>query len=96
VDRVAILVCYWLYAIDIRCWPRWSHPFVVLGMNAIALFVVSGVIAKALIIWRFHGPLYHWAFAWAVSPKMASLLYSVAFLAAMYAICVWLFRRRIF
>jgi predicted acyltransferase len=85
-----------LYIIDVRGWRRWAHPFVVLGMNAIALFVVSGLIGKAFVVWQLQGPIYQHAFAWLASPKNASLFYSLAFLAAMYAMCAFLYKRRIF
>jgi predicted acyltransferase len=65
-------------------------------MNAIALFVVSGLIAKTFLVWSLQGPIYERGFAWMASPKNASLLYALAFLAVMYAMCAWLYRRRIF
>jgi len=43
---VLLGLCYWL--IDVRGWKAWSWPFVVLGLNAIVLFVASGMLAK----WR--------------------------------------------
>jgi predicted acyltransferase len=92
----AIVLAACLYVIDIRGRRRWAHPFVVFGTNAIALFVVSGLIAKASVVWKLQGPLYQRAFAWIASPKNASLLYSLAFLAVMYAMCAALYRRRIF
>jgi predicted acyltransferase len=94
VAMATLAVC--LYVIDVRGWRRWSHPFSVLGMNAIALFVVSGLIGKAFVVWKLQGPIYEHGFAWLASPKNASLLYSLAFLALMYAMCAWLYRRRIF
>jgi predicted acyltransferase len=91
---IALAAC--LYAIDCRGWRRWSQPFVAFGMNAIALFVVSGLIGKALVVWSLQGPIYEYGFAWMASPKTASLLYSLAFLAVMYAMCDWLYRHRVF
>ena len=35
--------CYWL--IDVKKYRRWAKPFVVFGVNAIALFVGSGLMA---------------------------------------------------
>jgi predicted acyltransferase len=85
-----------IYAIDVRGWRRLSHPFVVLGMNAITLFVVSGLVAKAFIVWTLQAPIYQHGFSWMATAKNASLVYSLAFLAVMYAMCAWLYRRRIF
>jgi predicted acyltransferase len=92
----AIVLAACLYAIDLRGWRRWSQPFVVFGMNAIALFVISGLIGRILIVWSLQEPIYQYGFAWMASPKNASLLYSLAFLAAMYVMCEGLYRRRIF
>jgi predicted acyltransferase len=91
---IALAVC--LYLIDVRGWRRWAHPLIVLGTNAIALFVVSGLIGKAFVVWKLQSPIYQYAFAWMASPKNASLLYSLAFLGLMYAMCAWLYRRRLF
>ena len=46
---LALLVfacCYWL--IDIKGYKRWTWPFVVFGVNALALFVFSGVFARMM------------------------------------------------
>lgn len=38
--------CYWL--IDIQKYQRWAKPFVVFGVNAIALFVGTGIMARLM------------------------------------------------
>ena len=46
---LALLVfasCYWL--IDIKGYKRWAWPFVVFGVNALALFVFSGIFARMM------------------------------------------------
>ncbi len=85
-----------IYVVDVRGWRRWSHPFVVLGRNALALFVVSGLIGKAFVVWQLQPSIYEQGFAWLAEPKNASLIYSLAFLALMYAMCWALYRRRLF
>ena len=46
--------CYWV--IDIKSYRAWAKPFVVFGVNAIALFVGTGIMAKLMgmikIPWR--------------------------------------------
>ena len=37
-------------------WKAWSRPFVILGLNAIALFVLSGLMAKFLSFHKVTGP----------------------------------------
>lgn len=38
-----------LWAIDVRGWRRWSRPFEVMGVNAIFVFVASGLVARVLV-----------------------------------------------
>ncbi len=38
--------CYWL--IDIKGYKKWAKPFVIFGVNALVLFVGSGVMARIL------------------------------------------------
>lgn len=85
--------CYWL--IDIKGYQKWTKPFVIFGVNALALFVGSGVMARLLGIIKvgeiegksislqqfiFNNFFLSWA-----SPINASLAYAISF------ILVWLF-----
>jgi predicted acyltransferase len=101
----AVLLAGCIHFIEVRKVAAWSRPFVVLGSNAIALFVVSGLVARLLNI--IHVPfagervsgqyaIYERLFAPLAAPKNASLIYSLAFLALMYAVCDVMYRRRIF
>ena len=96
--------CYW--AIDIRGWRRGTTPMVILGVNAITLFVASGLLVKTLALIRVDGPdgrdiavsrwVYLNLFVPLASPKNASLLYAVANLVLLFALLAWMYRRRIF
>jgi predicted acyltransferase len=101
----ALLLAVCIYAIDIRGFKRGSHPFVVLGGNALTLFVLSGLLAKSLILVKvpygdrtvsLQWVIYERGFAWMASPKNSSLIFSLAFLAVMYLVCDVLYRRRLF
>lgn len=102
----AILLAACMYAIDVRGFHAWSRPFVILGRNAITLFVVSGLIAKLLIIIQVPSGggsraslqwlIYSRGFAWMGSDKIASLSYALVFLALMYWPCHVMYRRGIF
>jgi len=82
---LALLVfaaCY--AAIEIRGWRRWATPFVVLGVNALALFFLSTLVAHVLtLIHVGDGHLQKWiferAFAPWAAPVNASLAYAVAY-----------------
>ncbi len=101
-----IVLAACMYLIDIRGVRAWSRPFVVLGRNAITLFVVSGLIGKLLILINvpngdgsrtsLQWVIYERGFAWIASPRASSLLYALVFLAVMYLICDALHRQGIF
>jgi predicted acyltransferase len=42
--------CYW--AIDIKEYKKWAKPFVIFGVNALALFVFSGIFARMMSAFR--------------------------------------------
>jgi predicted acyltransferase len=44
---VLLALCYW--AIEIKGWRRWTPPFVALGVNALAVFFLSTLLAKVLV-----------------------------------------------
>lgn len=82
------------------------RPFVVLGRNALVLFVLSGWLVKTLIWIKIDKPggsqvsLYNWIFQrgfapWA-SPKNASLAFAFAALLLLYAVLEVMYRRRWF
>jgi predicted acyltransferase len=82
---------------------RLTEPFVALGRNALLLFVVSGLVARTLILWTVpaDGPpiaaqqwLYDSVFVPVAAPRNASLLYAAANLAVLFVLLAWLHRRR--
>lgn len=99
-----LALCYWL--VDIKGYKRWSWPFVVFGVNAIALFVGSGLMADAMGLIKIPQPdgtkisLQGWIFSnvylsWA-SPINASLLYAISFI-LLWLFLMWLlYRKKIF
>ncbi len=101
---VSLAACYW--ALDVKGWRWWATPFVILGTNAIALFVLSGLLAKSMTLIHWHdaaggavslqASVYHQWFAPIASPNNASLLFALAHLAVMFAILSWMYRRKIF
>ena len=77
-----------------RTLERLARPFVILGRNALLLFVVSGFLAKTLGLVRFDNEFYR---SWIVpffSPKNASLLFALIHLAVLFTLLWWLHRRR--
>ncbi|MBA3888626.1 MAG: DUF1624 domain-containing protein [Acidobacteria bacterium] len=99
-----LALCYW--AIDVRGWRGWTKPFVILGTNAITLFVGSALLVKTMNWITVTGPegnpvalsryIYISWFVPMAAPKNASLLYAIANLVVLFAILAWMYRRRIF
>ncbi len=85
---------------------RLTQPFVVLGSNAIALFVISGLVGKTLMLTKVAGSsgesvslqrrIYENWFTPLASPKNASLLYAVVNLALLFFLLSVMYRRKIF
>ena len=50
---VCLAMFYWL--IDVKGYTKWAKPFVIYGMNAIAAFVLSGLVGKLLYLIKFAG-----------------------------------------
>jgi predicted acyltransferase len=100
----ALGVCVWL--VDVRGWRRWCWPFVVLGSNAMVLFVASGVLVKSmgLVTWTLadgrsvslRGAIYRSWFVPYASPYNASLLFALADLAVLFVLLYALYRKQWF
>ncbi|HVF47165.1 MAG TPA: DUF5009 domain-containing protein [Pyrinomonadaceae bacterium] len=96
--------CYWL--IDIKGYKRWAWPFVVFGVNALPLFVFSGIMARMLGAMRVTGndgqriSLHTWIFdniyLSVAQPVDASLGYAVSFILVWLFLMWLLYRKRIY
>jgi predicted acyltransferase len=101
---VFLALCYAL--IDVRGWKAWSRPLVILGLNAIALFVLSGLGTKflmnqriadaggTLISWRSY--IYNAWFVPLADPYNASLLFALANLVVLFVVLYVMDRRGIY
>lgn len=91
------------FLIDAKGIKRWSHPFVVYGMNAIFVFVLSGVAARSLGLIKLtmedgtkkslSAFLYQSLFVPVASPLNASLFYAVTWVSVLY-IVVWVMYKK--
>ncbi len=102
----ALLLALLFWVIDVKDWRGWTKPFVILGTNAITLFVASGLLVKTLALIRVTTEdgtamsvsrySYLNYFVPLASPKNASLLYAVVNLLLLFGVLAWMYRRRLF
>lgn len=96
---------YWL--IDVRGWRAWAKPLVVYGMNAITVFVASGLLAITLVRWRvpagpdgattsLYNRIYEVGFASWAGPLNGSLAFAAATVLLWFAVLRLMYARGIF
>lgn len=100
---VFLAACY--YLIDIRGWRTGIKPFCVYGMNAITVFVLSGVVGRLLYTVKWPSgediiTLKEWLLntlflPW-LSPVNASLAFALCFVFLSYLAMYYLYRKQIF
>jgi predicted acyltransferase len=103
------LVCfamfYWI--IDVKGYKRWAKPFIIFGMNAIAVFVLSGMVGRlygSVIKLKqpdgseisLQGYIFRTFFLPLASPINASLIYAIGFLLFLYLIAWIMWTRKWF
>ncbi|MEW5797797.1 MAG: DUF5009 domain-containing protein [Bacteroidota bacterium] len=95
------------FLIDAKGIKKWAHPFVVYGMNAIFIFVLSGVVGRTMGLWKFNVQLSDGTYADVsmktiitqnlfepyFSPLNASLMHAIVWITVMYLI-VWVMYKR--
>lgn len=96
--------CY--YLVDIKGYQKWAKPFVIFGVNALALYVFSGILARILGVIKVAGAegkeitLQKWIFdtffAPLGSPVNASLFYAVSYIFFWLFLMWLLYRKRIY
>jgi predicted acyltransferase len=86
---LGLALFYWI--IEIRGWRRWSFPAVVAGTNCIFLYAFWQVLSE----WLDHGiGVFSGRFAWL--GHTAPIAQTWAVTAALWGLCYWLYRRKIF
>jgi predicted acyltransferase len=91
-----LLLATFLYLVDHLGHRRWFQPFVIMGMNAIVVYMLSELLAISLDVLRVHDWLYLHCFAVLASPRNASLLWAIAFTLLMYLAAYIMYRKRWF
>jgi predicted acyltransferase len=98
------------FLIDAKGIKRWAHPFVVYGMNAIFVYVISAVVGRTLGLWKFSVQLSDGTFAEVsiktiitqnlfepyFSPLNASLGFAICWIVFMYGVVWVMYKKKIF
>jgi predicted acyltransferase len=93
----AVILAIWYWLVDVQGWTRWTRPLAIYGMNAIAVFILSGLIGRLLGIFQLQKPIFQTVFAPLSSNLLnASVYYAIAFVLFLYAIAYGMYRRNWF
>ena len=91
-----VVFACWYWLVDVQGWRRGTRPLMIYGMNAIAVYVFAGVLARTLGMTGAGA----WAFANVYAPlapaKLASLLYAVTFVLVCYSLAWIMYKRNWF
>ncbi len=82
------LMFYWI--IDVRGFERWTFPFVVIGLNAVAIYMSESIIPWSKTVAIFTAPLSE------ILGSFAALFHAFAVLAVEWLVLYWMYKRKIF
>ncbi|MBC7926651.1 MAG: DUF5009 domain-containing protein [Bryobacteraceae bacterium] len=96
IASVLFAACFWM--VDVRGWQRWKLPFVIFGVNALAMFIVSGMLTRLSLMFRVGElSLSQWLWIHVYQPvgseANASLLFGLTHVAVCFLIALVLYRR---
>jgi predicted acyltransferase len=101
---VCLAMFYWL--IDVKGHSKWATPFIIYGMNAITVFVLSGLVGKSMGLIRYvqadgsflslQGMIFQNVFLPLASPINASLLYAISFISVMFLVVWFMWKKKWF
>ncbi len=92
---LVILILAGFYAlVEIKGWQRWAFPLVVIGMNSIAVYVMSWTMEPFVrgALERHFG----WALSALSGPTFQPVVQGFAVLLVFWLILFWMYRRKIF
>jgi predicted acyltransferase len=97
-------VCYWF--VDVKNCRTFAKPFAIYGMNAITVFVLSGLLGRLMVEIKLPGAegksvalktlLYESLIVPLASPKIASLLWAWMWVAMLYLVAWVMYRKKWF
>ena len=96
---VALALSFWFF--DIRMEKVIARILVIFGVNAIALYVGSGLLARTFSYIKVGGislkqQIFDHLFASWLPPHVASLGYAITWIIGWYVVLAWMYRRNVF
>ena len=91
-----VLLAGFAWLVDGKGWTKPVRPFVILGMNSIAIYMASEFLDVILSMLHWRRPIYESVFVPLASPINASLLYALAYTGTMFLIGWVMYRQRWF
>jgi predicted acyltransferase len=86
----------WYWLVDVHGWRRGTRPLMIYGMNAIAVYVFAGILARGLGLTGAGAWIFSNVYAPLAPAKLASLLYAVTFVLVCYSVAWIMYRRNWF
>jgi predicted acyltransferase len=103
-STLCLAVFFWV--MDVKGYQRWAAPFDILGMNALAIYVLSIITARMLYLCGWAQPdgsflevrevLFQTLFEPWAPTIAASLIYAITFVLLMYVVAWAMWKRRVF
>ena len=95
-----ILTVVIIWIVDVKREKRWAKPFIIFGLNPLAAFIGSGVMARLLSVIKINGlslqaMSYRTLFEPFFEPHVGSFLWALSFVLIWLAILWALYRRGI-
>lgn len=100
-----VLLASFMWLVDHRGYQRYVRPLVIMGMNAIAVYMASELLSEILGWIRvtdgtgrisLHTWIYEHVFAQVASPINASLIFAIIYTLLMYLVAYGMYRRKWF
>jgi predicted acyltransferase len=91
---VVLLLAGFYALIELKGWRRWAFPLIVVGMNSIAIYVMSWTMAEFFgdAIDRHIGN----ALTSISGPTLQPMIHGFAVMLVMWFVLFWMYRRKIF
>ncbi len=101
VGRDLLILAILIWFIEIRNWKGWTYFFEVFGRNPLILYVASGIVISILSMIpvgesSLRGVIYSSLFSSWLDPKLASFLFAISYMLLIWAIGLWMDRRKIY